>query len=329
MSMTSSTHRQSLLLLVFFIASAVDSFCQKIIDLDTPPKGNQPELFAPGIISDEYGNRDMAISPSGDELFYTLQHLGGRGFSTIMYAKKINGKWTSPEVATFCGIYYDLEPAFSPGGQKLYFVSNRPLPDSAGIKDYDIWCVEKKNDKWCEPKNLGAPVNTGRDEYYPSVAKSGNIYFTRNMGETDEDIVMCKSSGNKYDTAVALPATVNSKGAEFNAFVDPSEDFIIFTGYKRKGNYGSGDLFISYRNKNGGWLEAKNMGEKINGAGLTFCPYVSPDNKYFFFTSSRGSVKPPFPSAQKIAGLRKLMRSPLNGFDNIYWMRAETILGSK
>ncbi|MFZ1800114.1 MAG: hypothetical protein WAU24_09660 [Chitinophagaceae bacterium] len=34
--------------------------------------GDLPQLFAPGIVSDEFGNRDMAISPAGDELFYTF-----------------------------------------------------------------------------------------------------------------------------------------------------------------------------------------------------------------------------------------------------------------
>src|SRR5687768_16276447 len=50
--------------------------------------GNEPVLFAPEFISDEFGNRDMAVSPGGDELFYTFQYRGGFIFSTIMYSKK-------------------------------------------------------------------------------------------------------------------------------------------------------------------------------------------------------------------------------------------------
>lgn len=288
-----------------------------------------PQLFAPGVVSDEYGNRDMAISPTGDDLFYTLQYMGGRSFSTIMHSKKINGKWSKPEVAPFCGKYNDLEPAFSPDGRRLYFASNRPVADtSAKAKDYDIWFLELKKNTWGDPINPGWPVNSDKDEYYPSIGKSGNIYFTRNMGEPDEDIVVCKFQNNKYDTAVSLPNTINSLGGEFNAFVDPDEQFIIFTGYKRKGNYGSGDLFISFK-KNGEWAEAKNLGDKINGAGLTYCPYISPDKKYFFFTSSRGYFKPPFSSRQYLKTLEQLMHSPLNGWDNIYWMNSSEILTPK
>ncbi|MEI9810583.1 MAG: hypothetical protein WDO16_23435 [Bacteroidota bacterium] len=249
--------------------------------------GGEPVLFADGTISDEFGNRDMAISPKGDELFYTFQYRGGFIFSTIMYSKKVNGKWSSPEVAAFCGQYNDLEPAFSPDGTKLYFSSNRPADEKAK-KDFDIWVVTKQNGKWGMPASMGEPVNSDRNEFYPSVAKSGNIYFTREMDGKGEDIVVCKFLNNQYDTAVSLPAAVNTEGGEFNAFVDPDEQFVIFTGYKRKGNYGSGDLFISKKNGAGEWQDAKNMGDKVNGAGLTYCPYVSPDKKIFFLYQQPG-----------------------------------------
>ena len=97
------------------------------------PPGNKMVMFAPNIISDEFGNRDMAISPNGDEIFYTLQYNYGM-LSTILYSKKVNGKWSSPEVAVFCGKHKDLEPAFSFDGTKLYFSSNRPLSDTGSEK---------------------------------------------------------------------------------------------------------------------------------------------------------------------------------------------------
>jgi Tol biopolymer transport system component len=293
---------------------------------DQPKPGSSPTLFAPGIVSDEYGNRDMAISPKGDELFYTIQYSGGFAFSVIMYSKKENGKWTKPDVASFSGQYNDEEPAFSPDGTKLYFSSNRPI-SGPEKKDYDIWYLEKEKGKWSEPKNMGSPVNTSKDEFYPSIAKSGNLYFTKVMDGKDEDIVVCKFSNNKYDTAVSLPDAINTKGAEFNAFVDPDEQFIFFTGYKRKGNIGSGDIFISKKNSNGDWEEARNLGDKINGAGNTYCPYVSPDKKYFFFTSSRGLFKTPFDKKQSFQELRSYMSSPWNGWDNIYWVNAKEIIG--
>jgi Tol biopolymer transport system component len=322
---------RNIILILFVPATAFSQTGKSINDhlyFDQPAPGNTPVLFAPGIVSDEYGNRDMAISPGGDELFYTVQYRGGFAFSVIMYSKKVNGKWTSPEVASFSGQYNDEEPAFSPDGKKLYFSSNRPVMGTEK-KDYDIWFITKEKGSWGEPQNIGGAVNTSKDEFYPSIAKSGNIYFTRQMEGKDEDIVMCRyNNNNKYDTAVSLPDAINTKGAEFNAFVDPDEQFIFFTGYKRKGNIGTGDLFISRRNSNGAWEEARNLGDKINGAGNTYCPYVSPDKKYFFFTSSRGIFKTPFEKKQDLKGLKSFMNSPWNGWDNIYWVEAKEIIGS-
>ena len=319
------------IILILFVSSTAFSQAGKSINdhlyFDQQAPGNSPVLFAPGIVSDEYGNRDMAISPNGDELFYTIQYRGGFAFSVIMYSKKVNSKWTSPEVASFSGQYNDEEPAFSPDGKKLYFSSNRPVTGTEK-KDYDIWFITKEKELWSEPQNIGTAVNTSKDEFYPSVAKSGNIYFTRQMEGKDEDIVMCRYNNNKYDTAVSLPDAINTKGGEFNAFVDPDEQFIFFTGYKRKGNIGTGDLFISRRNSKGEWEEAKNLGDKINGTGNTYCPYVSPDKKYFFFTSSRGIFKTPFEKKQDFKGLKSFMNSPWNGWDNIYWIEAKEIIGS-
>ena len=294
-------------------------FSQKQLSNDTP------SVFMPGIVSDEFGNRDMAISPLGDEMFYTLQSGGGRIFSVIMYCKKRNGKWSHPQVASFSGQYNDLEPAFSPDGSKLFFSSVRPIAGTEA-KDHDLWFVTKQNGIWTNPVNIGAPVNSNKDEFYPSITKSGTIYFTRVMEGKDEDIVMCRFVNYAYDTAVSLPDAINSTGAEFNAFIDADEQFIIYTAYRRKDNFGTGDLYISKKDSNGIWKEAINLGNKINGQGLTYCPFVTPDKKQFFFVSSRGGFRSPFKTQQSIEELKKQMYSSLNGSDNIYWMKAETIL---
>ncbi len=321
----------------FFLIFFFNSFLKPVILVAQHPQGtvtnayfNQPTpsyspvIFAPNIISDEFGNRDMAISPTGDEIFYTLQYRSGFVFSTLIHSKKVNGKWSTPEIASFSGQYNDLEPTFSSDGNRLYFSSTRPAT-ATEEKDYDIWYVTKEKGIWENPQNPGSPINTAKNEFYPSITKSGNIYFTREMEGKSEDIVVCKFSNNKYDTAVSLPNAINTNGEEFNTFVDPDEQFIIFTGYKRIGNIGSGDLFVS-KNNNGEWGEAKNLGNTINGTGLTYCPYISPDKKYIFFTSSHGIFKTPFDKKINLKELKKYMHSPLNGWDNIYWMDAKGII---
>jgi hypothetical protein len=123
------------------------------------------------------------------------------------------------------------------------------------IKDFDIWYVEKKDSKWDEPKNLGETVNSSTDEYYPSIALSGNLYFTaaykNSVGK--EDIYVSILENGKYATPVPLDTAVNSKTFEFNAFVSPDEQFIIFTSYGRKDGKGRGDLYMSTKDASGKW----------------------------------------------------------------------------
>lgn len=290
-----------------------------------PLPADTPVVFAPNVISNELSNRDMAISPKGDELFYTIQY--GRGLiSVIMHSKKTNGKWSTPDVASFSGMYNDLEPAFSYDGTKLYFVSNRSLNNEHKTKDYDIWFVTKQNGEWVNQQNVGAPVNSEKDEFYPSLTKHGDIYFTRAVDAREEDILFCKFNNGKYEEVQALPDAINSVNDEFNAFIDPDEQFIIFSVYGRKDDNGGGDLYISKKNEKGEWMQAVNLNVPVNSKYLDYCPYITPDKKYFFFISNRHDIKLPFHKNQNIESLQTLLHSPLNGYDNIYWMNAEAIL---
>ncbi len=148
------------------------------------------------------------------------------------------------------------------------------------------------------------------------------------MEGKDEDIVVSTWSGGQYQEPVSLPDEINSKGAEFNAYVDPEESFILYTAYNKPGNIGQGDLYISFRSIDCGWSNSKNLGDKTNKKGLTYCPYVSSDLKYFFFTSARWP-QPPFTEKQNVESLKKKLKAPLNGWDNIYWIDARVILNMK
>src|SRR5262249_2939322 len=78
--------------------------------LADPP--GQARIFGEGIISTNLNERDMAISPDGNELFYTVA--SQNTYTAIVHLQKDGkGNWSKPELASFSGIYNDLEPAFS------------------------------------------------------------------------------------------------------------------------------------------------------------------------------------------------------------------------
>jgi hypothetical protein len=292
--------------------------------------GDTPRLFAPGVISDAMSNRDMAISPSGKELFYTIQSPTGQ-LSVIIGCHWDGKGWSQPEVAPFSGKYSDLEPAFSYDGSTLFFASNRPAPmpgHSPPVKNYDIWIVKKAGDKWGEPIRLDTIINSSKDEFYPSVAKNGNLYFTRDIigGKGHEDIVVSEWKDGRYQPPYSLPGAINTEHYEFNAFVDPDEKFLLFSSFGRADDLGGGDLYLSYKDQKGEWMPAVHLDAPINSTAIDFCPYISPDGKYFFFTSEKMKAVPPLERPLNFAALKDLLLSPGNGLNDIYWMEWPAVL---
>ncbi len=307
------------MLLLFTLVCAVTASAQDTILFNDPPQ--TPQLLAPGIINTSMGERDFALSPDGTELFYTLQ--AGQGlFQTLIRRTYLgNGTWTAPEIAPFAGNYSDLEPAFTADGNRLYFSSNRPSTGREP-KDFDIWYVDKTNGIWGQPQNAGSAINTAADEFFPSVVKDGSLYFTANYktGIGKEDIYRAQWKNNGFEKPIALDTAVNSISWEFNAFVSPTEDFIIFSSFGRKDEKGGGDLYISRKNKYGKWQPAQNL-EELNSPRLDYSPFVNPSGNILFFTSEQTVIQPTYlPGPVTYRQLRADVNSYKNGTGNIYWM---------
>ena len=249
--------------------------------------------FAPNVFTQFVNVRDFTIMPKENEAYFTLLSPLGE-LSVIMTMNRENDTWDEPKIASFSGQYIDLEPFLSPDGLKLYFASNRPVSkDSTTIKDFDIWYVErdKFNAEWSQPINIGAPVNSSYDEFYPSITLSNNIYFTaiKEGMNGQDDIFMSEWKDNAYSEPMALGATINTKGAEFNSFVAPDESYILFSGWRRPDGVGSGDLYISKYN-NGEWQTATNLGADINSKSIDYCPFVNTETGTLYFTSRKSNI---------------------------------------
>lgn len=290
------------------------------------PKDSAALLKLPSELK-QFTVRDLALSPKQDELFITVES-SKNVFSSIIRLTKSKQGWNI-EMAPFSGKYGDLEPSFSSDGKTLYFVSNRPLNNKdAQTKDFDIWKTEKINGVWNEPKNLGAPVNTDANEFYPSVTDNGCLYFTAayKNSKGKEDIWMSKLIDGNYTTPESISDSVNSTFYEFNAFVSSDDSFIIFTSYGRDDDLGGGDLYISKKGTDGNWTKAKNLGSKVNSTALDYCPFVSFDKRYFFFTSERNKVQKSYKTKLSLDAFLKEIGQIQNGKGNIYWISADEVL---
>ena len=280
-----------------------------------------PQVLPFDHILNQFQNvRDFSISEDGNEAFFTVQS-PSQEISQLAYIKKIKDKWIKPQLLEFNDSYMYLEPFLADDGKRLYFVSDRPLNDSdQRKKDFDIWYVERKdkNSLWSKPINIGKPINTEMNEFYPSLSDNGNLYFTMESpkGLGKDDIYFSKWNGKNYEEPILLNENINSIGYEFNSFISKKEDFILFTKYNEKDGQGSGDLYVSKRDSNGKWLKAMNLGIPINTKYMEYCPFYDEKSQTLYFTSKRNNIKPK--KFKNITDLQQYISESENGLSKIY-----------
>ena len=185
-------------------------------------------------------------------------------------------------------------------------------------KDYNIWYSEKSGTSWKEPIILSEKINTEQDEFYPSLSSNENLYFTstRKEGIGREDIFISKMEGGEYQESEVLDTTINTKFFEFNSFINPDENLLIFSSFGRPDGLGGGDLYYCKKDKNGKWSDAINMGKKINSEKLDYCPFIDIKRGNFYFTSDR--TQEDKSTLKTVEELKNFSNEIQNGMGNIY-----------
>lgn len=147
------------------------------------------------------------------------------------------------------------------------------------------------------------------------------MYFGsgRPGGHGKTDLYRARLKDGKFAEPENLGPSINSSADEYEGCIAADESFLVFMAAGRLDSLGGGDLYVSYQ-KDGKWTAAKNLGPKINGPGLEISPYLSPDGKYFFFSSARKAEGTP-------AGNRP--DRPRNGLGDIYQMDLRALHGLK
>lgn len=276
----------------------------------------EPALFAEGIISTPDYELNAAFTPDGKTVYFT-KSTTNMGFWTIVFSQFRDGAWTQPEVAPFSGQYSDADPAVSPDGKRLFFISRRPVPGFARREPH-IWYVERNGTAWGEPRNV-AVLNGESGEFYPSVAADGTLYFAtvRPGGLGRNDLYRSRLVGGAYQEPENLGAPLNSPLNEGDSTIAPDQSFIIITITGRPDDMGASDLYISDF-KDGVWSAPRHLGSGVNSRALEFCPILSPDGKYLFFSSARGFPQEPPQRPLTYAELIGKLRGVRNGLGNVY-----------
>jgi len=279
----------------------------------------EPTVFGSGIISTADFDSHPAFTPDGKTLYF-LRSGPNFNFWTIVVSHFEHNKWTTPEVLSISGQYRDADPFVTSDGKRFYFISDRPKdPANANeARSLDIWFMEKTGTGWGPPQNLGAPVNSAGQEWYPTIAQDGTIYFgsDRPGGKGRTDIYRSRLVAGKYTEPENLSDAINTQFEEFEPYISPDQKYLIFMAQHPDG-HGASDLYISYQ-RNGAWTRAVNLGDKINSSGSEYSPMVTPDGKYFFWSSTRSTPVTSQAKRLTYSDLMTKLRNPGNGLGDIY-----------
>lgn len=245
-----------------------------ILSLVSTLAQSQVKIFEPGLISDNQ-SFGLTVSPNGKEIFF-VKSFGGRDTLQIFHSIKVKGRWQQPKLAPFADTKFrQIDPSFSPDG-KIVLLN---ILTSNG-NNFDIYATNKTSIGWSTPEKLSDSLNTNSSEFYATISKNKNIYFTRRT--KSNDIYVSYFIDNKYQNAIKLENPINTDKNESNPYISKNEDYIIFFADYENG-FGETDLYISFKKQNK-WSNPINLGSEINSKIGEFCPSVDFNNKLFIFS---------------------------------------------
>jgi len=247
--------------------------------LGQEPPGSIPELFAPGIVSTDHLEIEGVFAPDLKAFYHVRQRKGEKPMvHTIRYQ---DGQWQPPVEEPRVG-----EIAISIDGSKMYLG-----------KSYR----ERTDSGWSEDISLGPDY-----EDIPIMRLTASAKSTFFFDEREEigTIRYSRLIDNQREEPKALSSEINSGKWTAHPFIAADESYLIWDS-EREGGHGASDLYISFRQQDGSWGSAINMGPDINSKRDDAYGSVTSDGKYFFF--------------------HRVDLAEGEGYANIFWVDAQVI----
>ncbi|UII77235.1 OmpA family protein [Flagellimonas sp. HMM57] len=206
------------------------------------------------ILNTRYHEAVAAFIPEGNVIYftrnnYTGQDLGrddeGTNHLKMYTAELRGGEWTEAEEVPFNSETYSVgQPALSPDGNFLFFVSDMP----GSIGGTDIFMVELLEDGgFSEPVNLGPTINTSGREMFPFVTGE-KLYFASDghLGLGGLDVFESELTSKGFGAPVNLGKPLNSNKDDFAYIVKEHTKRGYFSS-NRDGGKGDDDIYSFQR----------------------------------------------------------------------------------
>lgn len=238
-----------------------------LIYLGQKPPGITPELFAPELIKNEFREAAAAFSPDAKE-FYFRRRGGKYEKNALFVIKNIENQWVESEVTPYPG-----EPFVTPDGKTLFLGRKyRELTPSG----------------WGEVKDTKSLLdNVDRGIMRLTASANGTYVFDDYKNDA---LYASKIKNGIRQEPQLLAKQINAGKWTAHPYIAPDESYLIWDSEREEG-HGDNDLYISFKQEDGSWGKAINLGNKINTEHAEAYGSISPDGKYFFFHRSYGGNK--------------------------------------
>lgn len=191
-----------------------------------------------------YNDGSGSFNRERDKYYYTICGLE-RSHCRIFVSMLKGGKWTEGVPLNNninLSTYDSKQPSISPGGDTLFFVSDR----KGGHGKNDIWMsIDANDDDWGPPLNLGRKVNTKYNEISPCITSLPNVLFFASEGHKGYggfDIYMAKRLSQGDTMLYNVDAPFNSNHDDCFANVNEDE---VYWASNRKGGLGGFDIYAA------------------------------------------------------------------------------------
>jgi outer membrane protein OmpA-like peptidoglycan-associated protein/tetratricopeptide (TPR) repeat protein len=209
-------------------------------------------------INSKFHEGATTFSADGNTVYFTRNNYNkgrfgrsNKGVNMIkIYSatKDDQGKWGNIQEFKYNSDDYSTgDPALSPDGKTLYFVSDRP----GGFGGTDIYKSSWTGTEWSEPVNVGHKVNTESNERTPFLAADNILYFASegHFGLGGLDIYAAESQGATFTDVRNLGYPVNSSRDDFG-FIINSQTRNGYFSSDRAGGKGDDDIYSAYVEEN-------------------------------------------------------------------------------
>lgn len=283
------------LCLAVFISGIESLSAGEELFMGEPIPEMKPVRFAEESIGNEVQPHSrLTFSPDGQTMYWSAWSLsdGMEGRTALFQSDLTDGRLGKAQISLFLQDMGVKGFSYDETGRQVLWGAARIWTPSGEDPVKGIWYSDLLDRVWSEPRPVAGTLD--RDwlaASNPSLSRSGNIYFSgRKKGEAVRLYVVRKEHGG-YRSPKALNSVIN-RGQTLDPFIDPDERFILFAGSQRPECRGIMDLFVSFRQDDGSWGPAINLGREICTPFMERFPQLSPDGRYLFFVSARGESFP-------------------------------------